>query len=133
MEVIKAASRRQPCGRSPEQSQFAHLQHSGADRKARRVWDWRTPRCYNRNQRDKVMYPLRRNFSNPGLWLCLAGIVLILDVMFNSHVLNVGMRLASWFEPKGVVRHIELYGGIVGVFAGVWLYSITPKSETTDE
>jgi hypothetical protein len=82
---------------------------------------------------EKPMYPFRRNFSNPGLWLCLAGTVLILDVMFNSHVLDVGMRLASWFEPKGVARHVELGIGMLAMFAGVWLYSITPKSETTDE
>ena len=72
-------------------------------------------------------------FRNPGFWVVLAGLALVLDMMARTNYLAPGSRLQGWMEPdKEFVRKLEGWIGLVWVFAGVWFYAARSKRDPSE-
>jgi hypothetical protein len=72
-------------------------------------------------------------FRNPGFWVVLAGLALIIDMAQRTNFLAVGTRMRYWMEPgKGFVQGLEGWIGTACLFAGAWLYVARSKRDPSD-
>jgi hypothetical protein len=86
-------------------------------------------RGHIREAQARKVSPLR----NPGLWVALLGLALIVDMTHRTNFLAVGTRLRGWMEPgKEFARQLEGWIGLVCVFVGVWFYAARSKRDPSE-
>jgi hypothetical protein len=69
-------------------------------------------------------------FRNPGFWVVLAGLALIIDMAQRTNFLAVGTRMRDLTEPDmGFRRGLEGWIGTACVFAGAWFYVARSKRD----
>jgi hypothetical protein len=74
-----------------------------------------------------------RQFRNPGLWVILAGIALVLDMTLRTDYLAPGTMLRGLSEPgRQFVRYSEGWFGLIFVFAGMWYFNVRSKTKPPD-